>query len=127
VIGAAVIFSKVLSPQYFLWSIPLLMLVAIELLPEHPAWRWTLLATLVFVVTLTTWIFPYHYQRTFDNPSALVSINLAADSSPPPLATWGILAARNFLYLAIVAWLGSRALRGAGVSVRPKGNQAVTS
>ena len=41
-LGACAIFSKVLSPQYFVWSIPLLLLAGVEVLPAKgkSAWSW---------------------------------------------------------------------------------------
>jgi len=110
VVGAAIIFSKVLSPQYFVWAIPFLILTAVEVLPERIGWRWMLLVALVAIVALTTWIFPYHYERTADKPLGLVSWTLAVDSSLPQRMTQEILGARNFLYLAVVIWLGVRTL-----------------
>ena len=61
VLGASAIFSKVLSPQYFVWSIPLLLLAAVEVLPEKGKSAWILAGLLIVAAGLTTWLFPYHY------------------------------------------------------------------
>ncbi len=57
---ASAAFSKVLSPQYYVWIVPLALLASADLLP--PA-RWTsFLPWAVLLLTLTTtWLFPYHY------------------------------------------------------------------
>ena len=61
VLGASAVFSKVLSPQYFVWSLPLLLIAAVEVLPEKGKSIWTLAVWMAVVAGLTTWIFPYHF------------------------------------------------------------------
>ena len=45
--AAAVILANVLSPQYFIWALPLLILVAIEVLPEANSHHWVFGAALL--------------------------------------------------------------------------------
>ena len=53
----AVIFSNVLSPQYFVWAFPLLLLSAVEIFPAGRVLPWILGALLVAVAATTTWFF----------------------------------------------------------------------
>lgn len=111
VLGSCVILSKVFSPQYFVWSIPMLLLAAVAVLPEDGRSRWVLAGLLIAVAGLTTWLFPYHYfcaplgPRGMETPHGLIPGDpeggLAASS-----VAYFVLAARNFLYLVVVTWLG---------------------
>lgn len=78
VIPVAAATSKVLSPQYFLWILPLLIAAAAEF-----ADRRTFLsacAAMVVVAALTTFIFPLHYIDT-------LTISPPYDpNGPPPFA-----------------------------------------
>jgi hypothetical protein len=105
IIAAAVILSNVLSPQYFIWAFGLLMLLALEIMPERRAWPWILGAALLALAALTTWIFPYHYLYTESSPIALVPIPLADHFASSPIACV-VLGLRNLIYLAVVIWLG---------------------
>ncbi len=105
ILSAAVILSNVLSPQYFIWAIPLLLLLGAEMLPDHPRARWTLSALLIAVAAMTTWLFPYHYYRTPSQPIGLVPKD-ANDPTVPAALAGVVLAARNLTYLGIVVWLG---------------------
>jgi hypothetical protein len=110
-IAAAVILSNVLSPQYFLWAIPLLLLLAVEILPAGKALPWILAATLVAVAALSTWIFPYHYYCApisrfgLPNSHALIPLDPKAPLAPSP-AAYIVLGVRNFVYLGAILWMG---------------------
>ncbi len=111
-LGGCVIFLNVLSPQYFVWSIPLLLLAGVELLPEKPKSAWMLAGFLIAAAGLTTWIFPYHYlcdPRTHGGTPiscGLIPANPADPLAPSSLG-YAVLALRNFLYLGGVIWLGA--------------------
>ena len=121
-VGGSAIFLNVLSPQYFVWSIPLLLLAAVEVLPEKGKSAWMLTGFLIVAAALTTWLFPYHY---FCVPPGLKAspmltphglIPAPGDSLAPSSFGYAVLALRNFLYLGIVAWLGVAVCRGKTVS-----------
>ena len=108
IIGA-VILANVFSPQYLIWAIGLVILLAVDALPDRMADRWIMLGSLILVVAATTWVFPYHYF--IDN----YSTTYAKDGSPtfvyqgvydPSPITWLTLTVRNVSYLAMVVWLG---------------------
>ena len=107
---AAVILANVLSPQYFIWALPLLILVAIEVLPEANLHRWVFGAALLATAALTTWIFPYHYFQTPESPIGLLPLGNATDALPGAIAS-AIVCLRNAIYLATVIYLGVRLLR----------------
>ena len=100
----AVIFSKVLSPQYFLWAFPLIVLLAIDIAPIRGISMWLLAGMLTAIAGLTTWLFPYHYANWPGHPGLL-----PIDSPDPSVllpAPCIVLGARNLLYLGIVLWMG---------------------
>jgi len=106
IIPAAVILSIVISPQYFIWAIPLLLLLGIEILPAGRVSPWILGALLVAVAVMTTWIFPYNYFCTESTPHGLVPLTLTDHLDPSALTVYTILGLRGFTYLGIVLWLG---------------------
>jgi len=108
VIPGSVILSNVLSPQYFIWAIPLLLLLAVEIFPEGYVRPLVLAALLIAVAVMTTWIFPYNFitQESNPNPYALVPINAEPLKLPPATTPAVILGLRNFTYLGVVIWLG---------------------
>ncbi len=71
VLAGAVIFSKVLSPQYFLWALPLILLLAVDILPSGSLKSWVFSALVIGVAGLTTWLFPYHYANLPGHPGLL--------------------------------------------------------
>jgi hypothetical protein len=103
--AAAMILANVLSPQYFIWALPLLILVGAEVLPATQLRRWIFPATVILVAGLTTWIFPYHYFQQPTTPSGLVALGMAEGATPGAAAS-AILGLRNAIYLAILCWLG---------------------
>ena len=89
-IGLAVFvsLSKVLSPQYFLWMIPMLLVAGAETWPSDRAhWLWC--AGLVVVAGLTMLIYPRFFLAVLEmRPLGLV-----------------LLVARNVLFIALLIWL----------------------
>jgi hypothetical protein len=117
--AAAVILSNVLSPQYFVWALPIIVLLAIEALPEANP-RFALAFVLIIgTAVATTWLFPYHYFSTDAHPAGLIPTRLAdgglsvvggaISATVParisPIATI-VLTVRNLAYLALAIWLG---------------------
>lgn len=110
VIAAVVILSNVFSPQYLIWAIPMMLLIAIERLPERPSREWVLFGLIMAMVLLTTWLFPFNYYRTtaqvpIGGPYGLVPDGRSFTS--PSLVACLVLVVRNALYLGIVVWLGA--------------------
>jgi hypothetical protein len=99
----AVILSRVLSPQYFIWSIPLAFLLAIEIFPRRQSLFWILTLLLAVIGTLTTWIFPYHFLQSPTTPLALLPSDVHGTIASLPACALGL---RNGLYLAMAIWLG---------------------
>ena len=99
-LAGSVILAKVLSPQYFIWALPVALLLAAEVLPDNRQ-TWLLWAAgLMAVARLTGWIFPHNYGEL-----------LHADLVP-----WVVLTIRNLLYLGLVSRLGCRLLLTRGVA-----------
>ena len=109
VIPASAILSNVLSPQYFVWALPLLLLVGSEILPEGNLRRWIMAILLIVIAGLTTWVFPYHYFSSPDNTLGLVRW---LDFAPGPVAS-AVVGARNLIYLGVIIWLGAVSVRRA--------------
>ncbi len=61
VIIGAVILSKVLSPQYFIFALCMSLLLATEEFSQSFTKLWALTALWLIVAGLSTWLFPYHY------------------------------------------------------------------
>ncbi len=106
-IVGAVILSKVLSPQYFIWALPLMLLLAIDVLGSSPRACWFAGASLILIAALTTWVFPYHYFDFAVTPLGLELPPAQALLSPPG-GPFVVLAVRNFAYMACVVMLGVR-------------------
>ncbi len=70
-IPGSVILSNVLSPQYFIWAFPLVLLLAIEIFPEGRVRPLVLAGLLIAVAVMTTWIFPYNFISQESNPNPL--------------------------------------------------------
>lgn len=94
------LFSKVLSAQYLIFAVPLLLLLSAELLSVRAG---AVMSVLVILQTLlTTIVVPYcwfniHPVTGIDNPMGLVP-----DLHP---VTCAILVARNVLFAIAVIWL----------------------
>ena len=108
--AAAIILANVLSPQYFIWALPLLILVGAEILPESKTPQWIFSAAVIAIAALTTWVFPYHYFQTAGNSLGLLPLANAADSTPGAMAS-AVVCVRNAIYLATVVALGLRLVR----------------
>jgi hypothetical protein len=108
VIPGSVILSNVISPQYFIWAFPLLLLLAAEIFPDGFVRPLVLAGLLIFVAVTTTWVFPYNFisQEGNPNPNALIPMNALSIDLPPATLAAVILGLRNFAYLGLVIWLG---------------------
>ena len=94
-LAGLILFAKGLSPQYFIWIIPMLLLCGVELLSMR---RFVVLcALLVVLAALTTAIFPLGLRA------------LLALEAP---ILW-VLAARDLLFGGLVFWMAAQLLRGA--------------
>jgi 4-amino-4-deoxy-L-arabinose transferase-like glycosyltransferase len=123
-LAASVILSNVLSPQYFVWALPVALLLSIETFPERSQ-RFALVGALVMCIAgATTWLFPYHYFSVDSSPCGLIPMRpsngglvliygVLLPSGPAKISLLPamVLALRNFIYLAAVIWLGVAALR----------------
>ena len=101
----AMILSNALSPQYFIWTFPLLLLLAVEVLPPGRLSVWMLGILMLAVAAWTTWLCPYHYFCSASDPRGLVPI-IGTALSPSPVA-YIVLGLRNLTCLGVIAWLGA--------------------
>jgi hypothetical protein len=92
-----VITAKVVSVQYLVWVIPLMLWLGAEIMSQREYVG--LCGLSVLMAALTAWLFPYHFFET-DTRYALTPIL-------HPLAC-GVLVLRNAVLLGIVGWLGVR-------------------
>jgi hypothetical protein len=113
VLVAAVILSRVLSPQYFIWGLTMSLLLAVELFPNGRAQPWALTVLWLIIAGLSTWLFPYHYL-TQPGIQGLASNN---PLQAKILYFWPcmILGLRNLAYLGLVVWLGMLLFRRSGL------------
>jgi hypothetical protein len=107
VIPGSVIFSNILSPQYFIWAFPLLLLLTVEIFPKGIGLPLVFSGLLTAVAVMTTWIFPCHYYGDRTNSFALIPLNAIPLTMPPSALPAFILGLRNFIYLATVLYLGA--------------------
>jgi hypothetical protein len=110
VISTAALFSHVLSPQYFIWIIPLWILLGAGLMPERIVAQWILAGLMVIAAALATWIFPYHYYYDAESPNGLVVWPFVEGCVPSNIAS-AIVGARNLLSLTVAIWLGMLLVR----------------
>jgi len=105
----SVILSKVLSPQYFIWALPLIILLALEVASDRQLGGTLVLC--VVVAALTTWIFPYNFYSGPTGPfkHPLNPWGLVPDLHWPAVS---MLLGRNLVYLALVVSLGGLMLAG---------------
>jgi hypothetical protein len=111
--AAAVLLSNVLSPQYFLWALPMVLLLATDVLGDDARAHLVSAGAVVALAAMTTWVFPYHFYY-FGDSTPLALVPMSGDRSlPPSPLPFIVLALRNGTYLALVVWLGRRCLAAA--------------
>lgn len=91
VLCAATVLAKVLSPQYFLWILPLLLLAGAEAFSGRRFLLWA--GASVLAAALTGWVFPYRY---FGEGGLIPGLD------PTALAILGL---RNAVAAGMVLWL----------------------
>ena len=100
-IVGTVIVSKVVSPQFMVWALPLLLLFVADTAPNTLRWAVAVGVGVVAIAACSTWIFPYHYFPESAGTAALIPADLTTGWPPSPLAA-GVVALRNAGYLALV-------------------------
>jgi hypothetical protein len=105
-IAMSVILSPVLSPQYFVWALSLLIIMDADLFQSGDRATWISATALISTAVLTTWVFPYHYFTT----EAVVGLIPAAGEGEPVVRSFPyfLLGLRNFAYLALTVWISVR-------------------
>lgn len=79
VLLGALVISPVLSPQYFVWIIPMVLFyVAEQIFEKNLSFSLIVITILTLLLcVLTQWIFPLHYQELIEsNLTAIVVLNL---------------------------------------------------
>lgn len=106
VLLGSLIASKVISVQYLVWGFPLALLAGVEFCSRRQFAA--LVAALLIVAALTSWVFPYLFFA--QHPSAAGPV---ANAHPlVPTFDWlpcTLLALRNALLLGSVTWLAMAA------------------
>ncbi len=105
---AAVTLSKVFSPQYLVWAVPLLLLLAADVLDKRAFI--TMTSGIILVSLLTTAVFPYLFFEQGGSRLNYVDFNpyaLVPNLHPLPCA---LLTLRNLAWLGAVAWVARAAL-----------------
>jgi hypothetical protein len=95
----------------------MMLLLALERLPQRPRAAWIFFGLIMVLVATTTWLFPLNYYRTMHQVPVGSIYGLVPDGgtfTSPSLVACTVLAVRNALYLGIVVWLGVMLLRPAG-------------
>ena len=59
----AVVLAKVYSPQYLTWTVPLALLLALDVFPPRRLAWGGFAALVVLIVGISAWIFPHHYPK----------------------------------------------------------------
>jgi hypothetical protein len=108
-LAGAVILSNVLSPQYFIWALPLAWLLSLEVLAPARPKLWLAGGVLVSVAWLTAWVFPDHFFDFVATPYGL-EVTATSNFSSPSAWTFALLGFRNLTYLAVVVTLGAAGL-----------------
>ena len=100
-VAASVAVSRVFSPQYLIWALPLLILLSTEVCRTPRSW-WTAAAAVVLIAGLTAWVFPHRYFNFRATPLGLEPMPVASSRITTAFVVLGI---RNAFYLALVATL----------------------
>lgn len=108
-VAGAVILAKVLSPQYFVWALPLTLLLALEVLDRSRRGLVIACVTVVAIAGLTAWVFPHHY---FSFKASRFGLESPEDVvlRRPIDPSFVLLGLRNVAYFVLVAALGVRLL-----------------
>lgn len=112
VIPTAVFLAKVLSPQYFLFVLPISLLGACETMKKKEFASFMLLGALL--AAMSTWIYPYHFFSHFSVGEVVVDDpwGVVPDFTPVGRAA---LVMRNGAFGLLIGWLAVRfALRESG-------------
>ena len=127
-VAGSVIVSKVFSPQYLIWAMPLLLIASVELCRTNRAW-WIAAAAVLAIAALTAWLFPHHYFNFRAVPFGLEPMRVSPERITLSFVVVGI---RNVIYLALVIALTRRLLkdepatpdpvRAPSVTKRPRGS-----
>ncbi len=117
-IAAVVILSNVFSPQYLIWAVPMMLLMALERFSKGQSRFWVLFGVVMGMIALTTWLFPFNYYRTetpfpMGSPYGLVPVGRTFNS-PSPVAC-NVLVVRNAVYFGLVVWLGVVLIRSSNI------------
>ena len=57
------VLAKVYSPQYPIWTVPLGLLLALNVLPRGQLACWTLAVLALAIMEISAWLFPHHYPE----------------------------------------------------------------
>jgi hypothetical protein len=109
-------FAKVLSPQYLLWLLPVLLLAGAEIL-EAPGLR-RLVAAVVLLGAVSAWLYPYHFlefrvseaEAVPNAPTLLVGLGDVRAVDP---ALAAVLLLRNLFLAGVIVRVGIGLLRSA--------------
>lgn len=117
-IVAATVLAKVISTQYFVWVLPLLLYAGIELLDRNAFL--VLVALCLLIAAATTYIFPLNFFQVMNRqtgdleyPFALIQ-GTGAQRSFHPVTAW-VLLARNVLLVSLTSWLILRMVLARGL------------
>jgi hypothetical protein len=114
-VAGSVIVSKVFSPQYLIWAIPLLLLASVELLRTRRGW-WLASAAVLAIAALTSWLFPHHYFNFRAVPFGLEPIPVPRERIALSFVIVGL---RNAIYLSLIVALTMRLLRQEPITSGP--------
>jgi hypothetical protein len=98
--------SKVLSAQFFVFLLPIMLLLGAQLFTRRE--RLLLTALCIAMAALTTAVFPYLWFSVGPDTQAANPYGLVPGLHPLPAA---LLALRNILFVATTVWLGWRIVR----------------
>jgi hypothetical protein len=119
---ASLALAKVISVQYLVWALPVLLLAATESLSTRQLWG--LVAVCVIMAGLSTWVFPYLWRSEYPSGNVFVpnAHPLVPDLNWLPCSA---LAVRNLLLVVSVIWVGGRLAGHFSVDPRSRIGDAV--